>query len=131
LLANNNPHYRDFLDASKSLKAGTVALNNHNQLRTQLIRSCLAGTVSTYDLSLFTLSAGSSPVWRLQPAQGFNRKLSGANKHAHAVKYPGMTAIAINQYSSFINSTSPGARALEGMPTGSGVIEFSGDRISS
>ena len=108
-----------------------MALNNNNQLRTQLIRSCLAGTVSTYDISLSTLSAGPSPVWRLQTAKGFNRKLSGANNHAHAVKYPGMAAIAINQYSSFINSTSPGAHALEGMKTGSGNTEFPGDRIRS
>lgn len=104
-----------------------MALNNNNLFRTQLIRSRLAGSDNT---SLCTLSARLPPVWRLATAKGFNLKLSGAINHPHALQYPGMAAV-VNQYSALINSIGSGERALEGMHTGSGFIEFSGDRIRS
>ena len=127
LSSNNNPHRRDYSTVSELLKARTVALDNRNQFRTQLIRSRRAGADNP---SLCTLSACPPPVWRLATAQSFNLKLSAAINHPLALQYPGIAA-DVNQYSALIDSIGCGERALEGMHTGSGFIEFSGGRIRS
>lgn len=103
-----------------------MALNDNNQFRTQHIRSRLAGT--DY-ISLCALSKYPPPVRPLEKAKGFDLKLSGAINHLHTLKCPGMAAIAINQFSTLINSSAPVARSLEGLQSDSGLIEFSGGRI--
>jgi hypothetical protein len=69
-----------------------VTLKNNIQLRTELLKSHLSGTVSVYITSMCILSTDPPPVCRLESTEGFNTRL-------HA--WP----IAMDQYSAFINSS--------------------------
>ena len=81
-----------------------MILKNNNQLRAELMKSHLSGTVSVNNTSLCILSTDPPPVGRLESTKGFNTRL------VVIITIPMLWGthawpIAIDQYSAFINSS--------------------------